>query len=62
MLCDVLASGLERFGLSGMTLTFLFGSSRSPVQVLVISLVFIAFVVVLHILGKVRSSALKEDE
>jgi hypothetical protein len=32
------------------------------VQVLVISLVFIAFVVVLHILGKVRSSAVKEDE
>ena len=34
---------------------------RSPVQVLVISLVFIALVVLLHIWGKMRGSS-KEDE
>lgn len=34
--------------------------SRSPVQVLVISLVFIAFVVLMHIYGKVRGSIIKE--
>ena len=39
-----------------------FPSRRTPVQVLVISLVFIAFVVLMHIYGKVRSSVIKEDE
>lgn len=36
--------------------------NRSPVQVLVISLVFIAFVVLMHIYGKVRGSSIKEEE
>jgi len=35
---------------------------RTPVQVLVISVVFVSFVVVLHIYGKVRASAAAVEE
>mmetsp|Transcript_36178 Transcript_36178/g.46646 ORF Transcript_36178/g.46646 Transcript_36178/m.46646 type:complete len:92 (+) Transcript_36178:48-323(+) len=38
------------------------GIKMSPVQVLVISLVFIAFVVLLHIYGKFRGAVIKDDE
>ena len=51
--CCLLPHGLEH------ALPF---CSRSPVQVLVISLVFIAFVVLLHVYGKIRGSVTMEEE